>query len=107
MFGKKREGVVDAGGEQVGDGAAVPLDHEDLGLEAAALTDGARDKNVGEKLHLDPFVAETLAVIAAAIAAVEGKRRRAEAGGLRGGRGGIELADQLPCLGVERGIRAR
>ena len=36
MFGEERQRVGDAGGEQVGDGAAVPLDGEHLGLEAAA-----------------------------------------------------------------------
>ncbi len=85
----------------------MPADGEDLGLEAPALADRAGDKDVGEKLHLDAFVAEALAVVAAAVAAVEGEAGGAEAGGLCGGRGGEELADAVPRLGVEGGIGAR
>jgi hypothetical protein len=105
--GEKRQGIVDAGVQQIGNGTTVPLDGENLGLETAAVADGTRDKDVGKKLHLDAFVAESLAVVAAAVAAVEGKARRAEAGGLRGGRGGVQLADEFPRLGVERGVGAR
>jgi hypothetical protein len=76
---------VTLGGEEVGDGAVVPADGEDFGFEAAAFADGAGDEHVGEELHLDAFVAEALAVVAAAVAAVEGKGRGAEAGGLGGG----------------------
>ena len=71
--GEEREGVGDGGGEEVGDGAVVPADREDLGFEAAAFADGAGDEDVGEELHLDAFVAEALAVVAAALAGVEGK----------------------------------
>ena len=107
MVGEKREGVGDGRGEQVGDGAVVPADREDLGFETAAFADGARDENVGEKLHLDAFIAEPETVVATAVATVEGKGGGAEAGGLRGGGGGVEVADQVPGFGVERGVRAR
>ena len=71
MGGEKRQRVADAGVEQVGDRAAVPGDGEHLGLETAALADRARHKHVGKELHLDALVAEPLAVVAAAVAAVE------------------------------------
>ena len=107
MSGEKRQRVADAGVEQVGDRAAVPGDCEHLGLETAARADRARHKHIGKELHLNALVAEPLAVVAAAVAAVERKAGRAEAGRLRGGRRGVELADALPRLGVERRIGAR
>ena len=76
MAGEQRQRVTDAGVEQVGDRAAVPGDRKHLGLETAALADRARHEHVGKKLHLDALVAETLAVVAAAVAAVEGKTAR-------------------------------
>ncbi len=101
------EGVGDGGVEQVGDGFFLMGDGEDLGLEAAALADGAGDEDVGEELHLDAFVAEALAVVAAAVAGVEGEGGRAEAGGPGGGGLGVEVADEIPGLGVEGGVGAR
>ncbi len=107
MCREERERVGDTGGEEVGDGAFVPFDREHLGFEAAGFADGARDEDVGEKLHLDALVAETLTMIAAAVTAVEREARGAEAGRLRGGRGSEQIADEFPGLRVERGIRAR
>ena len=107
VLGEERQRVQDARGQQVGDGAALPGDREHLGLEAPPLAHRARDEDVGEELHLDPLVAEALAVVAAALAAVEGEGRGVEAGLLRGRRAGVELADEVPGLGVQRGVGAR
>ena len=81
VVGEERECVGDGRCQEVGDGEVAPTDREDLGFEAAAFADRAGDKNIGEELHLDAFVAEALAVVAPAVAAVEGKGRGAEAGG--------------------------
>ena len=107
FVGEEVQGVAHGGREQVGDGFALPADGQHLGLEAAALADGAGHEHIGEELHLHTLAAEALAVIAAALAAVEGKAGGVEAGRLGGGRGRVEFADEFPGLGVERGIRAR
>ena len=99
-----REGIGDAGREEIGDGLFLPLDGEDFRFKATTLAHGARHKDVGEELHLDAFVAESLAVIAAAFAGIEGKRRSVEAGGQGGGGFGVEFADELPCFGVKSGV---
>ena len=104
---EKRQRVADGRVEQIGDRAAVPGDRQHLWLEAAAFADRARHEDVGEELHLDAFVAEPLAVVAAAVAAVEREAAGAVTGLLRGGRRGVELPDELPCLGVERRIGPR
>src|ERR1700710_1503500 len=106
MFGEKRKSVGDARRKQVGDGAAVPLDGEDLGFEAATLANRAGHKNVGEKLHLHALVAQHLAVVETALAAVERKTRSAETSLFRRGSLGVKFSDEIPRLGVERGIRA-
>ena len=103
---EKRNSVGHAGREQVGDGAILPANREHLGLKAAAFADGARYEDIGEKLHLDAFVAEALAMIAAAFAGVEGKTRSVETRSGRSGRGRVELANEFPGFGVERGIGA-
>ena len=46
-------------------------------------------------------------MIAAALAAVEGKRGRVETGGAGGRRSGIEFANQFPGPGVNGGIGTR
>ena len=107
MVGEERQRFADAGIKQIGDRPAVPGDGEHLGLETAALADRARHEHIGQKLHLDAFVAEPLTVVAPAVAAIERKTGRAEAGRLRGGRRGVEFADELPRLGIERGIGTR
>ena len=81
VVGEERECVGDGRCQEVGDGEVAPTDRKDLGFEAAAFAHRAGDKNIGEELHLDAFVAEALAVVAPAVAAVEGKGRGAEAGG--------------------------
>ena len=75
MVFKEGEGVGDARAEEVGDGEIVPADGEDFGFETFAFADGTGDEDVGEELHLDAFVAEALAVVAASVAAVEGEGR--------------------------------
>ncbi len=104
---EETERVGHAHREDVGDRGPVPLDREDLRLEPAPLADGAGDEDVGEELHLDPLVAEALAVVAPAVPAVEREARRPHPRLLRPRGAREELADQVPRLDVEGGIRAR
>ena len=107
LGGEVFEGVGDGGVEQVGDGFFLVRDGEDLGLETATFADGAGHEDIGEELHLDAFIAEALAVVAAAVAAIEGEGGGAEAGGAGGFGLGVELADEVPGLGVKGGVGAR
>ncbi len=107
MTGKKGQCIGYRGGEQISDGLAVPSDGQHLGLETAALANGTRHEDVGQKLHLHALAAEALAMVAAALAAVERKTRRAETGFLGRGHGGVKLADQFPRFAVQRRIRTR
>ena len=107
VLGEEREGVGDAGVEEIGDGFFVPRDCEGFGFETAPFADGAGDKNIGEKLHLDAFVAKALAMIAASVAGVEREGGRAEAGGEGGGFLSVEFADEVPSFAVESGVGTR
>jgi len=88
------------------DGAAVPLDGEDLGFEAAAVADGTRDKDVGEELHFDAFVAEPWQWSQRPSPLLKENSTRLKPAACAAGVGHT-VPDEFPRLGVERGFGAR
>src|SRR5690606_1867803 len=106
VIGEEGQGVADRSAEQIGDRTAVPSDGENFRFEAGAVADWTRHEDIREKLHLDAFVAEALAMIAATVAGVEGKAGGGEPGGGRGGFLGVELANTVPRLTIQRRIGA-
>ncbi len=76
---------------------------EDVGLKALAFASRASDENVGEKLHGNLFVAHTSASLAATCACVEGKGGGGEACALGFFSRGVEFADEVVDVEVEKG----
>jgi hypothetical protein len=79
---------------------------EDVGLEALTFASGAGDENIREKLHRNLFVAHATASLATACACVEGKGGGGEACTLGFFGGGVEFADEIVDVEVEKGGRA-
>ena len=100
-IGEEGERLIDAQFEHPGDRRPVPFDGEDLGLEPAPLADGARHEDIREELHLHALVSEPLAMVAAAVPAVEREAGGPEPRLLGPGRGGKQLPDEVPRLDVE------
>jgi len=76
---------------------------EDVGLKALAFASGASDENVREKLHRNLFVAHATASLATTCACVEGKGGGGEACALGFFGGGVEFADEIVDVEVEKG----
>ena len=93
--------------EHVGDAHAAAANSEHALLEALAAARRADEPHVGEKLHLDRFVALAGAALAAAALDVEREGRRSER--MRDGFGlpREERANGVPGLRVRRGVAAR
>ena len=87
--------------------APFVADFERLAREAMSLADGARHPDVGEKIHLEPVRAASLARLAAAAGDVEAETARLEAAHFRFGQLGEQIADQVEQFDVRGRIRPR
>ena len=75
---------------------------KDVGLKALTFASGACDENVGEKLHRNLFVAHASATFATTCACVEGKGGSREACALGFFGRGVEFADEIVYVEVEK-----
>jgi hypothetical protein len=76
---------------------------KDVGLKTLTFASRACDKNVGEKLHGNLFVAHASASLATTCACVEGEGGGGEACALGFFGGGVEFADEVVDIEVEEG----
>ena len=76
---------------------------EDVGLKALTFASGAGYENVRKKLHRNLFVAHATASLATTCACVEGKGGGGEACALGFFGRGVEFADQIVDVEVEKG----
>jgi hypothetical protein len=76
---------------------------EDVGLKALTFASGASNENVRKKLHRNLFVAHATASLATTCACVEGKGGGGEACALGFFGGGVEFADEIVDVEVEKG----
>jgi len=76
---------------------------EDVGLKALAFASRASDENVREKLHGNLFVSHASATFATTCACVEGEGGGGEACALGFFGRGVEFADEIVDVEVEKG----
>ena len=75
-----------------------------MGLEPVAFAGGASDKDIGEELHRDFFIAHPPAALASSASGIEGEGGGGKARALGLFSGGVEFADQIVNIKVkERG----
>ena len=104
---EKLQGIADGEIEHLANILAAVGDFEDFFAETAAVTFRAGSIHIGEKLHLDFFVAFAAAGLAAAALDVERKRRRRVAAQARQIGAGEQLADAVEGFHVSRRVGAR
>ena len=93
--------------QHVGDRLAFEADLQRLAIEAMPLANRASDPDVGQKIHLQPVRAVSLARLAAAAGDVEAESARLVAAGLRLGQLGVQIANLVEQLDVGGRVRAR
>src|ERR1019366_4911127 len=103
----QRQGVLDGGFQQIGDGVALELHLQGFAIVASPAAQIARHVDVRQEVHLDALEPVALARLAAAALHVEAEASRLVAALARFGQHGVQVADGGEEAGVGGGVGAR